>query len=175
MQSTPTLYVNGRPVVGAQPFEFFQAVIDEELRGAADKYGQGLQASRDQHDLALGAGLENELVRPCRVRQRQLHDTSGRACRLPGRRRARDRSRATSVGVVFHSAIPTMAPSFAHRLARIDFDAAAIADDDDASAKGQRREIVVEIHVGEVLENDVGAAAAGQILERVEIAGSRDD
>jgi protein-disulfide isomerase len=32
--STPTLYVNGRPVVGAQPFEFFKAVIDEELARA---------------------------------------------------------------------------------------------------------------------------------------------
>jgi protein-disulfide isomerase len=31
VQSTPTLYVNGRPVVGAQPFEYFQTVIDEEL------------------------------------------------------------------------------------------------------------------------------------------------
>jgi protein-disulfide isomerase len=31
VQSTPTLYVNGRPVVGAQPFEFFKAIIDEEL------------------------------------------------------------------------------------------------------------------------------------------------
>lgn len=29
--STPTLYVNGRPVVGAQPFEYFKTVIDEEL------------------------------------------------------------------------------------------------------------------------------------------------
>jgi protein-disulfide isomerase len=29
--STPTLYVNGRPVIGAQPFEYFKAVIDEEL------------------------------------------------------------------------------------------------------------------------------------------------
>jgi protein-disulfide isomerase len=29
--STPTLYVNGRPVVGAQPFEYFKLVIDEEL------------------------------------------------------------------------------------------------------------------------------------------------
>jgi protein-disulfide isomerase len=29
--STPTLYVNGRPVLGAQPFEYFKAVIDEEL------------------------------------------------------------------------------------------------------------------------------------------------
>jgi protein-disulfide isomerase len=31
VSSTPTLYVNGRPVVGAQPFELFKAVIDEEL------------------------------------------------------------------------------------------------------------------------------------------------
>jgi len=31
VQSTPTVYVNGRAVVGAQPFEFFQSVIDEEL------------------------------------------------------------------------------------------------------------------------------------------------
>ena len=31
VQSTPTMYVNGRAVVGAQPFEFFQSVIDEEL------------------------------------------------------------------------------------------------------------------------------------------------
>jgi len=31
VQSTPTMYVNGRPVVGAQSFEYFQTVIDEEL------------------------------------------------------------------------------------------------------------------------------------------------
>lgn len=29
--STPTLYINGRPVIGAQPFEYFKTVIDEEL------------------------------------------------------------------------------------------------------------------------------------------------
>ena len=29
--STPTMYVNGRAVIGAQPFEYFQTVIDEEL------------------------------------------------------------------------------------------------------------------------------------------------
>jgi protein-disulfide isomerase len=29
--STPTVYINGRAVVGAQPFEYFQSVIDEEL------------------------------------------------------------------------------------------------------------------------------------------------
>jgi protein-disulfide isomerase len=32
--STPTLFVNGRPVVGAQSFEYFKAVIDEELARA---------------------------------------------------------------------------------------------------------------------------------------------
>jgi protein-disulfide isomerase len=31
VQSTPTFYVNGRPVIGAQPFDFFQSVIEEEL------------------------------------------------------------------------------------------------------------------------------------------------
>jgi protein-disulfide isomerase len=31
VQSTPTVYINGRPILGAQPFEFFQSVIDEEL------------------------------------------------------------------------------------------------------------------------------------------------
>ena len=29
--STPTVYVNGRAVVGAQPYEAFQSIIDEEL------------------------------------------------------------------------------------------------------------------------------------------------
>ena len=29
--STPTMFINGRPVIGAQPYEYFQTVIDEEL------------------------------------------------------------------------------------------------------------------------------------------------
>jgi protein-disulfide isomerase len=31
VNSTPTIYVNGRPLVGAQPFDAFKQVIDEEL------------------------------------------------------------------------------------------------------------------------------------------------
>jgi protein-disulfide isomerase len=31
VSSTPTVYVNGRPVIGAQPYEYFQSVIEEEL------------------------------------------------------------------------------------------------------------------------------------------------
>jgi protein-disulfide isomerase len=29
---TPTLYVNGRPIIGAQPFEVFKTAIDDELK-----------------------------------------------------------------------------------------------------------------------------------------------
>jgi protein-disulfide isomerase len=31
VNSTPTLYVNGRSVLGAMPFENFKQIIDEEL------------------------------------------------------------------------------------------------------------------------------------------------
>jgi protein-disulfide isomerase len=35
INSTPALFVNGRPVTGAQPYEFFAGIIDEELQRAA--------------------------------------------------------------------------------------------------------------------------------------------
>ena len=31
VNSTPSIYINGRPLVGAQPFEAFKQIIDEEL------------------------------------------------------------------------------------------------------------------------------------------------
>jgi len=31
VNSTPSLYINGRALIGAQPFEAFKQVIDEEL------------------------------------------------------------------------------------------------------------------------------------------------
>jgi protein-disulfide isomerase len=31
VQSTPTIYINGRALLGAQPFDVFQSMIDEEL------------------------------------------------------------------------------------------------------------------------------------------------
>ncbi len=33
VRSTPTFFINGLPLVGAQPFEVFQQVIDKELAG----------------------------------------------------------------------------------------------------------------------------------------------
>lgn len=31
VNSTPTIYINGRAVIGAQPFEVFRSIIEEEL------------------------------------------------------------------------------------------------------------------------------------------------
>lgn len=33
VQSTPTVYINGRAILGAQPYDVFQSIIDEELAG----------------------------------------------------------------------------------------------------------------------------------------------
>jgi protein-disulfide isomerase len=37
VNSTPTLYINGRPLIGAQPYEAFKQVIDEELQRAGQR------------------------------------------------------------------------------------------------------------------------------------------
>lgn len=36
VQSTPTFLVNGTPIIGAQPFENFQQVIESILNGTAN-------------------------------------------------------------------------------------------------------------------------------------------
>jgi protein-disulfide isomerase len=35
INGTPAFFINGRPLTGAQPFEMFARVIDEELSQAA--------------------------------------------------------------------------------------------------------------------------------------------
>jgi len=37
VQSTPTFVINGRPIIGAQPFESFQQVIDSALESGDNK------------------------------------------------------------------------------------------------------------------------------------------
>jgi protein-disulfide isomerase len=37
VNSTPTFYINGRPLIGAQPYEAFKQVIDEELARVGQK------------------------------------------------------------------------------------------------------------------------------------------
>ena len=37
ISSTPSVFINGRLVMGAQPFEAFQAIIDDELQRAGQR------------------------------------------------------------------------------------------------------------------------------------------
>jgi protein-disulfide isomerase len=32
LYSTPTIFINGRKIVGERPFEYFKKIIDEELK-----------------------------------------------------------------------------------------------------------------------------------------------
>ena len=81
-------------------------------------------------------------------------------------------ARRTSSAGMPHSARPNTDDVLAHDLARVDLDAAAIADHDDASAGRDDGEVVIEIDVGEHFENHVGTAPAGERGDLVEIAGA---
>ncbi len=54
---TPTLFVNCRKVVGAQPFEAFKAVIDEELAKAAKRTAQGEKLDAGFYDRICAANV----------------------------------------------------------------------------------------------------------------------
>src|SRR5438128_8236735 len=58
-----------------------------------------------------------------------------------------------------------------HEVARGDGDVAAAADDDDAAVRREQLQVRAEIHVGEHFEDDVHAAAAGGLENRVLVAG----
>ena len=76
VNSTPTLYINGRAVIGAQPFESFKPIIDEELARSDEHHGRHLQdgSSRAQVSTILprAPGSITADVRPRGIRQRQL-------------------------------------------------------------------------------------------------------
>jgi protein-disulfide isomerase len=46
VNATPTFFINGRPLSGAQPVQAFAAVIDEELKKANDRIKQGTPKGR---------------------------------------------------------------------------------------------------------------------------------
>ncbi|MBC7171470.1 MAG: thioredoxin domain-containing protein, partial [Polyangiaceae bacterium] len=46
VRGTPTFYINGRPVLGAQPYEVFEEVVVEELEAAEGLIEQGLPRER---------------------------------------------------------------------------------------------------------------------------------
>lgn len=59
--ATPTFYVNGRFLSGAQPVATFQAVIDEELKLAQGRVASGTPRSRYYREWVLDRGLPRYL------------------------------------------------------------------------------------------------------------------
>ena len=54
---TPHFFINGRRLVGAQPFEKFQSVIDEELKNAQSLVAKGI-APKDVYNEIMKSGKE---------------------------------------------------------------------------------------------------------------------
>jgi protein-disulfide isomerase len=55
--ATPTTFVNGRKIVGAQPYEVVRAVVDEELTKANALVGKGV-ARKDVYSTLVSTGKE---------------------------------------------------------------------------------------------------------------------
>lgn len=53
---TPGFFINGRFIRGAQPFPAFKAVIDEELKKASERIGQGTAADKYYQEWVLAKG-----------------------------------------------------------------------------------------------------------------------
>src|SRR5690606_803625 len=112
---------------------------------------------------------EHGAVRFWRIGERQLASYRG-AQRAALERRAEP---GVNLAVLVRGRRPQRRPQnrqlLAHRLARVDLDAAAVADDDDASLRGEQREVAIEVAVREHLEDDVDAPPAGGVddLRRV--------
>lgn len=58
---TPTFFINGRRLVGAQPLEAFKAIVDEELKKAQGLVAAGTRPDR-VYDQILAGGKKAELV-----------------------------------------------------------------------------------------------------------------
>jgi protein-disulfide isomerase len=58
VNGTPSFFVNGRPIVGAQPLERFKAVIDEELKKAEERVAQGTSKDSYYRTWVIEKGLK---------------------------------------------------------------------------------------------------------------------
>src|SRR5438445_3109106 len=120
--------------------------------------GCGNAASGDENDLPVRARLEDEGVRPRGLRQRHLaaDDGAERAVLETDQERRVDRGHLLLAGVPERH--PEDRGVAAHRVARIDRDRAAAADDDDPAAGSEYLEIIPEIQVRKHLEDHVHPA-----------------
>jgi protein-disulfide isomerase len=64
VRGTPSFYINGRPLRGAQPFESFKTVIDEELKKAEALKGQGVSGADAIYARTIDNGLTEVAAAP---------------------------------------------------------------------------------------------------------------
>jgi protein-disulfide isomerase len=83
VRGTPTFFINGRHVVGAQPIETFRAIIDERLTAARALLASGVRPE-DVYARSIAGGAE---------RVDEPSDDKGPGCGGDGRRRAGHRRR----------------------------------------------------------------------------------
>jgi len=57
--ATPTFFINGRPLIGAQPAETFEALIDDEMRLANMRIANGASAATYYADYVLAQGVRH--------------------------------------------------------------------------------------------------------------------
>jgi protein-disulfide isomerase len=57
VNATPTFFINGRFMAGAQPQENFEALIDEEMAKADEAIKKGTKPERYYEDVILGSGV----------------------------------------------------------------------------------------------------------------------
>jgi protein-disulfide isomerase len=100
---TPTFFVNGRRVVGAQSYDVFRAVVDERLAAARALVRSGVRASR-VYEETISAGLPS--VAP-------EEDGSGHACNQDGCAHGKDGAprAADAVEAVPTSGAPARGPA----------------------------------------------------------------
>ena len=123
---------------------------------------RGSRAFGEEDDFAAGAGLEDLLVGARGLGQGQLAGDDGvqDAVFQSGPQGAVD-----GVFLLFGNVEEQHAADFGvalHGFAGINFDFAAVADDDDAAIHGEDGKVLGQIHVGQHFENDVGAMPVGQ-------------
>lgn len=59
VSGTPTFYINGRPVVGAQPIQVFKEIIDEELAKASSAIASGTRLENYYRSVVIEGGKKS--------------------------------------------------------------------------------------------------------------------
>lgn len=92
---TPTFFVNGRRIVGAQPYDVFRQVVDERLAAARQLVASGVRPSR-VYEQTIASGLPSVAA--------DADDGSGHACDDEGCHHGKDDGSAIGDAV---EAVPT--------------------------------------------------------------------